>query len=167
MLNLFLALFTILPLPFFSFRYTRSFWVMFFSFLEILSSLGVAFFIYRVALGMKFFPFMCVVTIFLAIGIGSDDVFVYIDCWRLSLSEVPFEYDDDTEPYVPPPRRSIFHPLRYVSLPRKLTAAEKRHQCLRLEYTLRHAGSSTFHTSCKLFFRLAPLRFIENLLICA
>ena len=128
--------------------YTRSFAVTTLSFLEILSSLGVGYFIYVVVLGLKFFPFMNVVTLFLAIGIGADDVFVYIDCWRLSLVEVPFEYDDesDTTP-PPPPPRSLFHPLRYISLVPKLTPSQKRHQTLRLEYTLRHAGASTFHTS--------------------
>ena len=52
------------------------------AYLEIMSALGVAYFLYMVVLNLPFFPFLNLVGIFIVIGIGADDVFVFIDAWR-------------------------------------------------------------------------------------
>ena len=64
--------------------YTGSFLITLFAFLEILSSLGLAFFLNLKIMKVPLFPFMNAVTLYLAVGIGVDDVFVYIDSWRNS-----------------------------------------------------------------------------------
>ena len=64
--------------------YVGSLCVTLLAFIEILSSIGLGFFFYRSVLKLPHFPFMNLITIFLAIGIGADDVFVYVDCWRQS-----------------------------------------------------------------------------------
>jgi len=64
--------------------YTGSAIITVLAFLEIFSSLGLGFLLYQKVVGIKFFPFMNAVTIFLAVGIGADDVFVYVDSWRHS-----------------------------------------------------------------------------------
>jgi protein dispatched 1 len=69
--------------------YTNSLRVTVLAFLEILTSLGLGFFVYCTVLRMPQFPMMNATTIFLAIGIGADDVFVYVDSWRHSRTEVP------------------------------------------------------------------------------
>jgi len=97
--------------------YTNSLMVTLLAFGEILSSLGLGFFFYSTVLNLPHFPFMNATTLFLAIGIGADDVFVYTDSWRHSLTAVKGEGGQ-------PP-----------SLPD------------RLAYSLRHAGMSTFVTS--------------------
>jgi len=68
--------------------YTNSLKVTVLAFLEILSSLGLGFFFYSTVFRMPHFPFMNATTIFLAVGIGADDVFVYVDSWRHSRREV-------------------------------------------------------------------------------
>ncbi|GMH88013.1 hypothetical protein TL16_g11030 [Triparma laevis f. inornata] len=97
--------------------YTNSLRVTLLAFGEILSSLGLGFFLYNTVLRLPHFPFMNATTIFLAIGIGADDVFVYVDSWRHSLKHCR---GVDGQP---PSKKE------------------------RLEYSLKHAGMSTFVTS--------------------
>ncbi|GMH83615.1 hypothetical protein TrVE_jg11378 [Triparma verrucosa] len=97
--------------------YTNSLRVTLLAFGEILSSLGLGFFLYNTVLRLPHFPFMNATTIFLAIGIGADDVFVYVDSWRHSLKHCK---SADGQP---PTNKE------------------------RLEYSLKHAGMSTFVTS--------------------
>ena len=52
------------------------------AYIEIMSALGVAYFLYMVVLNLPFFPFLNLVGIFIVIGIGADDVFVFIDAWK-------------------------------------------------------------------------------------
>ena len=38
--------------------------------------------VYQVVLGMPFFPALNLVAVFICIGVGADDVFVFLDQWR-------------------------------------------------------------------------------------
>ncbi|CAF0819815.1 unnamed protein product [Rotaria sp. Silwood1] len=44
-------------------------------------SIGVSFFIYRVVYRIPIFPFMNLMSAFILIGIGCDDIFVFFDTW--------------------------------------------------------------------------------------
>jgi hypothetical protein len=52
------------------------------SFVQILSSVGVAYSVYTLVLRLGHFPWLNAVGIFIILGIGSDDVFVYMDAWK-------------------------------------------------------------------------------------
>lgn len=62
--------------------HTGSMFITCLAYLEIMSALGVAYFLYMIVLNLPFFPFLNLVGIFIVIGIGADDVFVFIDAWR-------------------------------------------------------------------------------------
>lgn len=53
-----------------------------FSMLQIVFSMPFAFFIYRCILGITYFTQLHGCAIFLALGIGADDVFVFTDAWK-------------------------------------------------------------------------------------
>lgn len=50
-------------------------------------SLGVSYFIYRVIYGIPIFPFMNLMSAFILIGIGCDDIFVFFDTWEQEKAE--------------------------------------------------------------------------------
>ena len=62
--------------------YTSSLFITTLSIVAFVASLGVAYFFYTTVFRVSFFAFLNVVAIVIALGIGSDDVFVYIDVWR-------------------------------------------------------------------------------------
>ena len=68
---------------------TRSLAVTCAGFVHILLSVPLGFFFYRIILGQHFVGFLNGITIFIIMGIGADDVFVYFDCWRQSVVENP------------------------------------------------------------------------------
>ena len=51
---------------------------------QIMMSLPVAFFIYRVIFGITFYTQLHILAIFLVLGVGADDVFVFVDGWKQS-----------------------------------------------------------------------------------
>ena len=53
---------------------------------QIVLSVPLSYFIYFCIFQMPFFPFLNMVTLFLIIGIGVDDVFVYVDTWKSSFA---------------------------------------------------------------------------------
>ena len=112
--------------------YTGSLIVTTLAFLEIMSSLGLGYFFYFPVFRLPHFPFMNAVTIFLAVGIGADDVFVYVDSWRLSRDVVPRDAGGEEEE------------KGWRLWKRRKNAART---AKRLEYSLKHAGMSTFVTS--------------------
>ena len=67
--------------------YTRSFLITVLVGLIVVSSLVIAYFIYTIVLGMKFFPFLNILTSVFLVGIAADDAFVYIDIWNQSTRE--------------------------------------------------------------------------------
>ena len=67
--------------------YTRSFLITSLVGFIVVSALIIAYFIYTVVLGMKFFPFLNILTLVFLVGIGADDAFVYMDVWNEKLQE--------------------------------------------------------------------------------
>jgi hypothetical protein len=69
--------------------HTGSFFITAMAFFTIITSLGVSYFAYFNIFSMPFFPFLNLVVIFLLIGIGCDDIFVYMDTWKHSFCHLP------------------------------------------------------------------------------
>lgn len=63
---------------------TSSFWITFFGILSIFTSFAFTNLIYRYVLGYEYFGFFHIISIFVILGIGADDIFVFYDSWRLS-----------------------------------------------------------------------------------
>ncbi|XP_021340144.1 protein dispatched homolog 1-like [Mizuhopecten yessoensis] len=61
---------------------THSLFVTFFAIFSILTSFFGANMIYRIVFDYKYFGIFHVLSIFIILGIGADDVFVYFDTWR-------------------------------------------------------------------------------------
>ncbi|KAL3225313.1 hypothetical protein MRX96_049257, partial [Rhipicephalus microplus] len=57
--------------------YTQSFLVTAVTCMAVVFSLGTAYFLYTTVFRISFFPFMNVLTLTIAIGIGADDAFIY------------------------------------------------------------------------------------------
>lgn len=57
-------------------------------------SIGVSFFIYRVIYRIPIFPFMNLMSAFILIGIGCDDIFVFFDTWDQEKAEWLRKYQD-------------------------------------------------------------------------
>jgi predicted RND superfamily exporter protein len=57
-------------------------------------SIGVSFFIYRVIYRIPIFPFMNLMSAFILIGIGCDDIFVFFDTWDQEKTEWLRKYQD-------------------------------------------------------------------------
>eukprot|EP00937_MAST-01D_sp_MAST-1D-sp2_P000052 g52.t1 len=51
---------------------------------QIVLSVPLSYFVYFVVFRMPFFPFLNMITVFLIVGIGADDTFVYVDTWKQS-----------------------------------------------------------------------------------
>ncbi|XP_062604597.1 uncharacterized protein LOC134266358 [Saccostrea cucullata] len=63
---------------------TKSFFITSFGIYSILTSFLLANLIYRFILSYEYFGFLHIVSIFIILGIGADDVFVFYDSWRLT-----------------------------------------------------------------------------------
>ncbi|KAK3092687.1 hypothetical protein FSP39_005902 [Pinctada imbricata] len=63
---------------------TASFFITFFGILSIITSYLLTNLIYRYAFGFEYFGFFHIIAMFIILGIGADDVFVFYDTWRLS-----------------------------------------------------------------------------------
>ncbi|XP_033735522.1 protein dispatched homolog 1-like [Pecten maximus] len=66
---------------------TKSLFVTCFAIFSILTSFFGANMIYRIAFDYKYFGIFHVLSIFIILGIGADDVFVYFDTWRATSHE--------------------------------------------------------------------------------
>ena len=64
--------------------HTRSLWTTFFGVFSIVCSFMEANLIYRVVIGFRYFGFFHVLSMFIILGIGADDLFVFWDAWRES-----------------------------------------------------------------------------------
>lgn len=69
--------------------YTESILLTFLLVLSVVSALIIAYFLYMIVLGLKFFPFLNVTTLIFLVGIGADDAFVFTDVWRQSKQNNP------------------------------------------------------------------------------
>ena len=52
--------------------------------LQIILSFPAAYAVYTHVLGLKSFPFLNFIGLYVLIGIGVDDIFVFVDAWRQS-----------------------------------------------------------------------------------
>ncbi|CAF2405578.1 unnamed protein product [Rotaria sp. Silwood2] len=139
-------------------------------------SLGVSYFVYRVIYNIPIFPFMNLMSAFILIGIGCDDIFVFFDTWDQEKIEWLRKYQDkqpsdnedillnhtNTHDGVPSNQK-----VKPSKLKRPSNAFQSRHRlCLFknpeeirklllheealieiMSNTLKHAGSSMFVTS--------------------
>lgn len=69
--------------------YTESVLVTCLLVLSVVSALVIAYFLYMIVFGLKFFPFLNVTTLIFLVGIGADDAFVFTDVWRQSKRNNP------------------------------------------------------------------------------
>jgi len=67
--------------------YTRSVFVALSAFSFIFFAVVLAYFVYGVVMRIAFFPFMNLLALVILVGIGVDDVFVYVSIWRQAKSE--------------------------------------------------------------------------------
>ncbi|XP_077990897.1 protein dispatched-like [Glandiceps talaboti] len=67
---------------------TRSLWITGFAIIGIITSFTGANLIYRFILDFQFFGIFHILSIFIILGIGADDVFVFMDTWRSTGFEV-------------------------------------------------------------------------------
>lgn len=62
--------------------HTRSLWITGFAIFSIMSCFVITNLIYRVVLDFHYIGFFHVLTLFIVLGIGADDIFVFYDVWR-------------------------------------------------------------------------------------
>lgn len=62
--------------------YTASVFLTAMAILSVVLSLAVSYFIYTFVFELDFFPFMNLLAAVIVVGIGADDVFVYVQVWR-------------------------------------------------------------------------------------
>lgn len=69
----------------------RSLFLSSLALLQVLLSFPVAFFIYRIVLGIELFGGLQAVAIFIVLGVGADDCFIYVDAFKetVKLSVIP------------------------------------------------------------------------------
>lgn len=63
---------------------TGSLWLTFFAVFSIATSFFGTNLIYRYALDFRYFSYFHLIAMFIILGIGADDIFVFINTWRLS-----------------------------------------------------------------------------------
>lgn len=63
---------------------TRSFWITGFALLGIVFCFFEANLIYRFIFDFRFFGYFHIIAIFIILGIGADDIFVFFDAWKAS-----------------------------------------------------------------------------------
>uniref|UniRef100_H3CKF8 Protein dispatched homolog 1 n=1 Tax=Tetraodon nigroviridis TaxID=99883 RepID=H3CKF8_TETNG len=69
--------------------YTRSVFITLMTIIAIISSLIVAYFLYRMVFNFEFFPFMNLTALIILVGIGADDAFVLCDVWNYTKFDKP------------------------------------------------------------------------------
>ncbi|EDX11803.1 GD19576 [Drosophila simulans] len=67
--------------------YTGSAFITLMSCVAICFSLGLAYFFYAIVLEFEFFPYMNLLAVVVIIGIGADDVFLFLKIWHCVLAE--------------------------------------------------------------------------------
>ncbi|UJR28148.1 hypothetical protein I4U23_009402 [Adineta vaga] len=134
-------------------------------------SIGVSFFIYRVIYRIPIFPFMNLMSAFILIGIGCDDIFVFFDTWDQEKAEWLRKYQDRQQQDVNIPLNEITNEETQVKKKRKFKLPSNEFQSRHrlplfndpeemqrllsseealteiMAKTLKHAASSMFVTS--------------------
>ena len=67
------------------------------TFLNVIFSLGVGYFVYHVIFRFDFFPFTNVMTMILLIAIGADGIFLFYDTWQQAKIEIQRQKDNSDE----------------------------------------------------------------------
>ncbi|CAH1965247.1 unnamed protein product [Acanthoscelides obtectus] len=67
--------------------YTKSLFLTLMTIIVIVFSLGISYFMYVLVLEISFFPFMNLLATVVAIGIGSDDAFIFCKIWAKRKAE--------------------------------------------------------------------------------
>ncbi|XP_052106368.1 protein dispatched homolog 1-like [Mytilus californianus] len=82
--NMKLAIGSFLFIFMFMWFQTKSFWITFFGILSIFTSFLLTNLIYRFVLQYRYFGFFHIISVFIILGIGADDIFIFYDTWILS-----------------------------------------------------------------------------------
>ena len=69
--------------------HTGSIWITVCGSFQIIMAFAWGFTFYNVVLWRSFFPFLNMIALFLVMGIGADDLFVYMDAWKQSFTVLP------------------------------------------------------------------------------
>mmetsp|Transcript_8250 Transcript_8250/g.25531 ORF Transcript_8250/g.25531 Transcript_8250/m.25531 type:complete len:1071 (+) Transcript_8250:228-3440(+) len=77
--------------------HTSSFFIGSCGMLQILLSLPISLFWYRVVLWRRYIAIMIQLAIFVILGIGADDIFVYVDAWKQSKDLIEPQGDDEPD----------------------------------------------------------------------
>jgi len=132
--------------------HTGSLWVGSLGMLQIILSLPVSLFLYRVVFQIWFFDTLQTLAIFVILGVGADDVFVMVDAWVQSRDEVPYdprseEGEEDDDPRTCDPQ----------AFPACCVSARAPHEghdparagwyARRMEYAYSRAAKAVFNTS--------------------
>ena len=67
------------------FVYTRSLFVTIMSFLSTISAMLIAYFLYKIVLDFKFFPFMNLAAVLVIIGLSADSLLIFYSAWKESV----------------------------------------------------------------------------------
>ena len=62
--------------------HTKSLWISSFGVMSIFTSFLAANIIYRIAIDFKYLGFFHIIAIFIILGIGADDLFIFLDIWK-------------------------------------------------------------------------------------
>merc|ERR1719440_2158180 len=62
--------------------YLRSFWLASWAMYQITFSLPIGGFVYKHIFQVDYFEFLHILIVYLVLGIGADDVFVFLDCFK-------------------------------------------------------------------------------------
>ena len=76
--------------------HTGSFFLAFVGIVQILFSLPVSFFFYYYFFQISFYSQLHILTIFLVLGVGADNIFVLVDSWKLYQHDPEFNQDTFT-----------------------------------------------------------------------
>ena len=71
----------------FSWFHTGSIWLTAWGIFSIVSSFNITILIYRIVFDYRYFGTFHVLSIFIILGIGCDDIFIFMDTWKLSRNE--------------------------------------------------------------------------------
>jgi len=94
------VIFSFLFVWFWMWVHVGSFAVASASMLQILISLPLSMFIYSVVFQIGYFGAMQILVVFIILGIGADDVFVYSDAWLQSAEDVEREFGEARGSYL-------------------------------------------------------------------
>merc|ERR1712038_488986 len=75
--------------------HTKSLWLTLNGLVQIIFSIPLAYFFYYFVVGLRFFPFLNFIGVFVVAALGADDVFVAVDKWKNARIEFPKAKTED------------------------------------------------------------------------